>query len=151
MIKTEIRIATIKDAEYISSNMRKADMLEFYKTTGNSDYLESILLGLNDPKSITYCLLSNSKPMALIGCIEKQDYQVVWACGTDEIKKHAKFFISSTKELLEKHKCKWKPYVNYVDCENINAVRYLRHVGFSLLTAIPYGKLNANFYPFIMG
>lgn len=149
MIK--VRKATALDAEYIALNMRQADRDEFYKSTGDHDCLKSIMFGLSADDSVTYCIVADQKPMALVGCIEKQDYQVVWACGTDQVKKYGKSFVAETRRLLEKHRHKYKPYVNYVDCENLNAVRYLKHVGFQLLDPIPYGKLNAEFYPFIMG
>lgn len=147
----EIKIASKEDAAYIASNIRKADKIEFYKVSGDNDYIKSIHFGMDSEKSITYCLSNNKTPMALVGCIEMQDYQVVWACGTNQVKKFGRFFVSATRELLEKHKINRKPYINYVDCENLNAVRYLKHVGFQLLDPIPHGKMNANFYPFIMG
>lgn len=145
------RLANKQDAFYISENMRLADQEEFYKVTGERDALASILLGLESDKSITYCILNNDIPMALVGCIEKSDFKIVWACGTDEITKHGKSFVVETRKLLKKHHSEFKPYLNYVDCENLNAVRYLKHVGFKILDPIAYGKLEAKFYPFIWG
>lgn len=149
MIK--VRIADKQDAFYISNNMRLADQEEFYKVTGDRDALDSIVQGMDSAHSVTYCLLKDDRPFALVGCIEKEDFKIVWACGTDEVFTHGKSFVLETKKLLEKHKSKRKPYLNYVDCENKNAVRYLKHVGFEILEPIHYGKLDSWFYPFIMG
>lgn len=146
-----VRKAIHSDAEYIAKNLRKADRLEFYRVSGENNALGAIRYGLDAQYSVSYCFEVEGKPIALVGCIELSDYKLVWACGTDEIALYGKSFVMETKRLLASHKSKWKPYINYVDCENTNAVNYLRRVGFELLDPIPYGKLGEKFYPFIMG
>ena len=147
----QVREANNQDAVYIASNLRDADKLEFYRVTGERDALDNIIFGLNADRSITYCIHSDENPIALVGCIEKQDFKIVWACGTNEVSRYPKGFVAETKKLLERHKSEFKPYLNYVDAENKNAIRYLRHVGFKILDAIPYGKLDCKFHPFIWG
>jgi len=147
----DVRIANEQDAIYISNNMRVADQDEFYKVTGDHDAIKSIMLGIQAKNSITYCFLSNGIPMAIAGIIDKQDFKIVWACGTDEVTKNGRSFIVETKRLLKKHHSDFKPYLNYVDCENKNAIRYLKHVGFVINDPIPYGKLGCKFHPFIWG
>lgn len=145
-----VREANRSDAFYISKNLRQADQIEFYRVTGESDPLSNILFGMDLPNSVTYCILNDENPIAIVGCVERQDYKIVWACGTDEVQKFAKSFVLETKRLLKKHKSEYKPYLNYVDAENTNAIRYLRHVGFLIQDPIPYGKLDSKFHPFIM-
>ena len=147
----EVRLANNQDALYISENMRQADQEEFYKVTGDRDFIKSIALGMDSQDSVTYCFLFDSVPFALVGCIEKQDYQIVWACGTNRVREFGKSFVLETRKLLKRHYKEYKPYLNYVDAENTNAIRYLKHVGFQINEAIPYGKLNCKFHPFIWG
>lgn len=145
----EIKQATEKDARYLAKNLRQADKDEFYKVSGSHDFYDQIMHGLNSEDSHTYALYNNGYALAIVGCIEMQDFQVVWACGTDEINKHPKSFIQAMRKLSEKHQLERKPYVNYVDCDNHNAIRFLKASGFTLLEAEPYGKLEKYFYPFI--
>jgi hypothetical protein len=143
-----IREANIADAKYISERMRIADQQEFYKVTGSFNFFDQIMHGIDSDQSKTYTLVLDGKASAIIGTIEKQDFQVVWACATDKVNSYKLSFIKALKTLMKKHEKDRKPFVNYVDVKNENAIKFLKASGFILLDKEPYGKLKEYFYPF---
>lgn len=143
-----IREANIADAKYLSERMRVADQREFYKVTGSFNFFDQIMHGISSKNSKTYTLVLDGKASAIIGTIENQDFQVVWACATDKVNNYKITFIKALKLLMERHKKERKPFINYVDVENTNAIKFLKASGFILLDKEPYGKLKEYFYPF---
>lgn len=144
-----IRQANEVDAKFIANNLRQSDKDEFHKVTGSHDFFSQIIHGLNHEKSVTYAIELGGTVSAIVGSIEKQDFQVVWACATDNVMNHKISFIKALRHLTKRHEIYRKPFVNYVDCENENAVKFLKASGFTLLDKQPYGKLQKEFYPFI--
>ena len=143
-----IRKTKIEYIKFIAKNLRIEDQQEYYRVSGSRDFYDQILHGFECENSHTYTVVLGGYPTAIIGAIEKQDFQVAWACATDNVSNFKKSFVIALRYLTEKHTIHRKPFVNYVDAENKNAIKFLKASGFTILEKEPYGKLQEYFYPF---
>lgn len=130
--------------------LRSIDQAEIYYTTGSVDYQDTILYGINDPDSVSYSIFSDEDILCICGMVRRPFYNIVWALGTNEIKKHKLAFFRETKKLLMSHRNE-NPMVNYVYEGNQDAKAYLERLGFTLEQPVPYGKMKKRFHHFSMG
>jgi hypothetical protein len=71
-----------------------------------------------------------------------------WMIGTDLIDKHAKAFLRRNRPIVAAMLARYPYLKNYVDVRNIKAIEWLRWLGFTLLSAEPFGVYRMPFHPF---
>lgn len=130
-------------------NLRTIDQAEIYYTTGSTDYQDTIIEGIQSPDSVSYSIFADHMILCICGLIHRDDYDIVWALGTNEIKNHKLSFYRETKRLLMSHRGK-NPLVNCVYEGNLEAIAYLRRLGFTIEDAAPYGTIGKRFHHFHM-
>lgn len=130
-------------------NLRSVDQAEIYYTTGSVDYADTVLEGINSPRSNTYSIFADDEILCICGIVRRDLYDIVWALGTNEIKNYKLAFFRETKRLLMSHRGK-NPMVNFVYEGNQDAKQYLTRLGFILEDPTPYGKMKKMFHHFTM-
>lgn len=71
-----------------------------------------------------------------------------WMIGTTDIREHAKSFLRGSKAAIKVMEEPYDTLVNMVDARHLEAVAWLRWLGFTIHEAIPYGPFGLPFHPF---
>lgn len=71
-----------------------------------------------------------------------------WMIGTTDIKPHARAFLKGSKKALEAMREPYDMLVNLVDARHVQAIRWLKWLGFTVHAPIPYGPFGMAFHPF---
>ncbi len=145
MRKIVFREATEADAEIIGKNLRSADRKEMLYLGIDPEYAVKYSLAVSD-----YAWTAGFEqggPFFIFGVSAGtiREAGIVWAMGTDvcfsvpaEMLYHGKKKIAELLEIC--------PVLeNYVAADNIHAVNWLEHVGFTLSDPEPYGKYGKPF------
>jgi hypothetical protein len=71
-----------------------------------------------------------------------------WLIGTNALTKHKRALISESKRLLPEVMGEFSKLENHVHSENKQAIRYLKHLGFTIHDPEPYGCNGELFHKF---
>lgn len=146
----EVRRATREDAESIACYAREADVLELW-AAAKSTPLESMLRGMERSEAWTW--LIDGMPVCMFGVCPVSilgGYGVPWMVGTHQIDAHAGAFLRNSKAGILELLGHWDHLQNWVDARNTKAIRWLRHLGFTIHPAAPYGPFDLPFHHFEM-
>ena len=132
----EIREATIDDAIYVSQNLREADRSEL-AGLGHNPF--QVILGFHFCEDCI-TVLNNKKEIAAIGGFipDGEGNAYVWILCTPSIESMGFTFFRRARAEIEERA---KPFYNmlYALCDSRNRLhhRFLKHMGFQALRAIP--------------
>lgn len=77
------------------------------------------------------------------------DTGVPWMLATDELTDHSRAFIRMSRSYVADIRARYPVLVNYVDARNTVAIKWLRALGFAIMsTPRPYGPFRLPFYRF---
>ena len=147
----EIRTPTAKDMRYLATHLRDQDQAELSASHG--DNYHQVIKDSVQHSSEVWALLVDGRLMFIAGVGEVSLLSSTgspWLLGTTLIVKHPKVFLSYTRKIIKDMQKTHQTLVNFVDVRNTVAIRYLKHMGFTLYDAVPYGRLKKLFYPFDM-
>lgn len=140
-MKIVVRLPTFSDVEYIAENMRQADIDEINASSGITP-LEALREGI-EISAICRTFEINDVKIAMAGIVSIPDFEdvgIVWMLGTNDIKKYSKSFTKVSRETL-KHIFKiYSKLINYVDCRNETAIKWLLRLGADMGESSPFGK-----------
>lgn len=146
------RQPTPDDIDELAANMRPADVAECY-AAGVTDLRACIADGVqhSDP---CWAALVDGEVAAIFGARPLgsllNPVAAVWLLGTPVLTANRRAFARHTPRYIRTMLQAYPHLVNYVHADNAPAVRFLRHHGFTLHEAVPYGPHGALFHPFEM-
>jgi hypothetical protein len=152
VVTTRIEVANLKDAEYISKNLRTPDLEEMAAASGMRPQ-HVIISGL---KHSAECYIGyiNDKPVCIWGVVSEcllTGRATPWLFGTDDLDKYAITFLKRCKKPLMSMLEKYDTLINYVDVRNTKAISWLKWLGFTVEEeAKPYGVKMLPFRKFYM-
>lgn len=147
----EVTHPTTEGVEYIIHNLRPADRAEAHAAFGHDDYGHGTRLSVAGSRSCVMAVNTYGIPVALIGV---QTLSVLygvgcpWMVATDQAYAFKRAFISIgrayTRAMLEEY----ETLFNHVDARNEKSIAWLRHIGYEIGPAEPYGALGLPFHTF---
>lgn len=147
----EFRPPLARDISYLARHLRQADVDEV-RASGYDDTLEAITYSV---RSSTHCAMVaiNGTPVAVVGLVPINLVAGVaapWMLGTDAVTRERRALMTYTKPYIRTMLKAYPHLVNYVHAPNTVAVNWLRHIGFSIGPAEPYGPRGELFHRFEM-
>lgn len=146
------RKPTETDIQYVADHMRAADAREV-KASHNSSPLGALLNSIR-LSSHTSCCLVDDVPACIFGVAP---FSILtgtgspWLLGTDEIQRHRKTFVTETRQGVRDMLLLYPSLVNWVHCDNVASIIWLRGMGFQFDDPAPYGVHGELFHRFHMG
>lgn len=150
MVDVKIVKALPKHVSYLSYKLRKADVSELKKTIGCGSY-EGLKLSYeaSDP---CYTVLIDGYAEAMFGVAPKgvmSGTGIIWLLMSDEPVRYRKEFKFVAAKIFENLKTGFTKLENWVDIENIIAIKWLKELGFIFdEKPKPYGVSRELFYHF---
>lgn len=151
MRNIEIRKPTARDVRLLVENMRQTDKDEL-KAYYNDDYTFAVNTSIKFSTD-SWAVVVNGKLLfiagvGLLSMIGKVGCP--WLLGTDAINQFPFEFYKQSKKLLNEVLRDYAALTNHVYGKNATAIRFLKHLGFSVKEAEPYGAHGELFHPFTM-
>lgn len=133
----------------IAADMRPADVEEVWASNHHTP-LEALAKGwaVSDFSAV---VTHDGVPLVMLGVVKGDILTgsgVVWLLGTNEALKHRRIFLEQTRGVLDELLSICPRLHNYVHTENKTSVRWLKHIGFTIEDAVPYGPDGEMFHPF---
>jgi len=145
----EIVPATEWHVRLMAPHVRQADIDELWASSLQLP-LEVMKRGL-EVSSECWVALADGVPFCVFGVVPGSllgGAGVPWAVGTDQITKHARFFLQGSKPLVRRWLETFPVLMNLVDARNTVAIRWLKWVGFQFNPPAPAGPLGMDFHLF---
>jgi hypothetical protein len=127
----EVREATMDDAEYIASNLRKEDIEEIKKMR-EADPREAVINSFNW-SDVRGTLVLDGKPALIYGVVGSgTGVPKVWALGTDACRKAGKVMVKLGREVSDALANEYMIMENWCDADYVASLRWLRLIGFTV-------------------
>jgi hypothetical protein len=145
-----LRAPVPADVAAVAARMRLADTLEC-AATGRYDLRGVLATGI--ARSVACWTAEVDGEPALIAGVAPLDtllggIGVPWMLGTELVTQHQRAFMRLSPEYIARMLGAFSHLLNFVHAENVAAVRWLRHMGFRLDEAAPYGPHREPFHRF---
>lgn len=133
-----ICIAAEADAYAMAPYMRVRDVEEIRASSGNTP-TQALLNGVDAGNAFT--AFDKAGPVAMFGCAPYMgDMGCPWFLATDRLPAYSRFFLKQSRKFVDQWEREYAVLVNYVDCRNIDSLKYLQALGFEFSKFIPnYG------------
>lgn len=151
MDKVTYKPASKAHIDRLVVTMREADKKELRSTVNWS--FERILSHSVNSSVRSASVFINGELVCIMGVTAKSLLNGVgcpWLIGSTALAKYKRELIAESKRLLPELMGSFSKLENYVHSENKQAVRYLKHIGFTIHTAEPYGCNGELFHRFEM-
>lgn len=129
--------------------MREADRLELKLSSGNTPF-ESIRKCMETASA--YVGLADGIPVVIFGCVPSPfaaDWGYPWMLGTDDIRKIKLEFLRTSVKVVDQWQSEYRVLSNFVYSGNSLSKLWLKHLGFVLFPAQPFGISGAPFNQFM--
>lgn len=155
MIRTEFIPSKLWHAQAIAADPRPADVTELW-TSSRTRLLDALQHGLErsvDPLTAMH----DGEPVAMLGVVPfsiLSGIGVVWMLGSAKLDSMScqRDLLRTSRPQVEVWKSQFPALLyNFVDERNVQAIRWLKWLGFRFLPAIPYGPDKSPFIPFLIG
>lgn len=106
-----------------------------------------------------YCYVVRDREDNLLSVFGIGDFQVevgntkatqIWFLGTNKAYKHNRAMVYYGKQFCTRFIAEVGPLCNFIWCGNDPAIRYIQHLGATLLDVVPMGRRGELFVPFIL-
>jgi hypothetical protein len=139
--------------EYVAEHMREGDVREIELATGLDPLVVlSESLRVSWWKRMAYVERNQVvHPIAFFGISTHPDegwIGVPWMLGTPEMEQYPLAIVRHSKDFMKLHRRRYGRMENHVHAENKPAVKLLKHLGFELEEAAPWGVRGASFNRF---
>jgi len=148
------KLATVRDSEItdvfeLAVNLRKKDIAEIYKSHHKTP--EAALLEGYTNSIVCLTIERNEKAIAMFGIVPATilgNTAAIWLLGSPEIEKIQRVFIKHSRKFIGMF-LGYYPYLeNWVSCENILSIKWLKFCGAIMEEPRPYGIEEALFRHF---
>lgn len=141
------------DIAHIALNLREADRQELLASRGDvavKDVLaQAVLLS-------SHCwvgVADDGEPVALFGVAPVSllaGKGSPWLLSTERVFEYPRVLVRESRRYLSRMRAEYPHLFNYVDARNDRSIRWLKHIGFTLHPAEPYGVDGLPFHKFEM-
>lgn len=135
--------------DMIAAKMRQADVDEIWASHHHTPR-EALLRGWR-ARGFSTIVMVDREPCAMLGlvvCDILSGHGVPWLLGTDAALKHRRHFITLVPTVIGEMLSICSTLSNYVHVDNRASCRWLRRIGFTLDSPMPYGHDNKLFHRF---
>ncbi len=149
MAAYEIVPATAALARDLAPRLREADRLEVWAASRMTplDALRASLEASPDPRAG----LADGRVACIFGIGVRSvlsDYGVPWMLGSEDVVRHARRFLRGSRDYIAEMRNKYSRLENYVDARNVDAIKWLAWLGFTLEAPEPFGVERLPFHRF---
>lgn len=141
---------TEADVLHIATHMRAADVAEC-NAVGYYDMV-AVLREEVAISALCWAVHIGGEPAALVGVAPLTglfgETGVPWLLGTDLVTRHRRAFIRTSNQYIVRMHSAFSHLLNFVHAENVQSVRWLRHAGFTIHPAVPFGAKGELFHCF---
>lgn len=141
-----LRPATIDDAFDLAPRLRQADLEEL--EAQDIGYPDVILAESVAVSAECLAFVPNGTVEALFGVADAGEFGVPWLLGSDELFNQGRLLMTLPRPYLSRWLEKYKLLQNVVHTENIQSIRWLKRLGFTIASPVPLGR--GTFHPFFM-
>jgi hypothetical protein len=144
------RDATLADALSLAPRLRAGDLLEITLASGQTaEYVLVQSIGLSDGTAFAAIESDTGVVIAMGGVVAHGEVGVPWLLGSEEVRKYPAVLICAARDSTLEWSKKHPTLINFVHAENRLAIRWLKHIGYTLGQLFPsYGAGKAPFYQF---
>ena len=129
--------ATAVHGAIVAANIRQSDREELERL--GLKPLQEIMASLA-ASSMAWTGIVNGTPICVFGVSEWADGTGrPWMIGTEELVRHQRIFLRECKSCVDAMKSRHDTLMNLVCVQNVNAIKWLRWLGFKMLDTMPYG------------
>lgn len=149
MAKVTARPSFFCDLETIADHARVCDREEIKASSGKT-VMESITYGLTHSTQC-WTILLGDQPVSICGVIKSVTYDdcgIVWMISTDKADRRPVAFYRAAQKCLEEMNAQFNCIANFVDARNVDAMRFLESLGFTLEGPVPSGIMGMPFHKF---
>ena len=143
------RLGTEEDAAYLAQHLRWADYVECASVVGYKRIPEALeaSVRLSGIRCRSYLLDGKVVMMAGVGHVS-EEIGSPWLLSAGEFRPYAKRVLKDTLAGLDECARGYRSLRNHVAVHNTVSIRWLKHLGFTLLPPVPFGIYGEPFHPF---
>lgn len=147
-----IREATLADVADLAPNLAKADLLEL-AASSDKDPADLVRESFRLP-GVSWAGFIDKDLVALFGVgapTVLSEVGIPWLLGTETLRKRPVTFLRYSRPFFDQMKLRYPKMENWVYEQNIQAVRWLKWLGFDLRETVPRGPRGEPFIRFTWG
>ena len=144
---------TIEAVAHIARNLRAADADELFATTGHVNHFHSLTISMRASRDTLMAVDPSGEPMALLGVGTVSliyNTGCPWMVATPRVNAHRGALVALGRTYTRAMLTGYDRLENRVDTRNAVSIGWLRHIGFQIAPAKPYGALGLPFNLFWM-
>lgn len=145
--------ATVRAIKHVANNLRESDMHELVATTGHRDFEAALLMSARISRSLVVFEDTHGEPMAVLGVGTVSllyNTGSPWMLATPRAQRFPSALISLGRSYTAYMLTGYDRLENHVDTRNATSIAWLRHLGYHIDAAQPYGALGLSFNRFWM-
>lgn len=146
--------ATMRQGKFLADHMRTEDMEEV-RASGNYTPKQAVKEALKK-SHIAYTFYINNQIVCIFGVVkatskEEGDFGIPWALTTRIVEKYPRIFWEASKQIVKQMKEDYGMLAVMVDSRYTAAVRWVKHLGFTVEDPKPFGPYNIPFHRITLG
>jgi len=149
-VNVQFTTPTEHDIQHVAAHMRAADVAEC-QACGFTD-MAAVLRDEVAISVLCWAVRIDGEPACLLGVAPLAgllgETGVPWLLGTELVTRNRRAFIRTSRAYIGRMHTAFEHLLNFVHAENTQAVRWLKHAGFAVHPAVPFGPKGALFHPF---
>ncbi len=139
------RQATLADAEHVGSHLRLQDYIEAYLQSHGKEPVDAVKES-HRASAVVLAACLDERPIAVFG-LSKVDDSIAspWLMATNEADRFPKEMVGLGRQFVGAWLHDFDCLTNYVHADNAKSIRWLKHLGFTVLLPQPIGHMGAPF------
>lgn len=152
MIKYHLEPATEEHAQDLALRMRKADVEEAWALAHWEPLqaVQSAIVSSREPAAG----LADGRLIVLFGVAQRSPFSdrgCPWLLATDDLDQHSIRFLRESQRILAEIRLTYPRLENYIDARQVEAIQWLRWLGFEVDTPASFGLDGLPFHYFHLG
>jgi len=133
LVKPFLKVATLKEANYLSTRLRQEDIDEC-KANANVSPKEALLIGVQHSHLPFTVYNKEHNPVMIMGVIPQgKNLGMIWLLSSPEIKNMPLTFLRNCKTVLDCYNQTFPVLYNYIDARNKLHINWLKWLGFRFI------------------
>lgn len=140
MVEYTFRKPTERDIEYLSANMRQADVEEMLAAGDARTPLEALSQSVKE-SSLCVAVEHNGALLCVGGAASRSLLSgngIPWMLCAQDIERHSKLFLLHGAQCISVLLLRYAMLENYVDANNVKSIRWLKKMGFTIHKPMPH-------------
>ena len=140
---------TMALVQAIAADMRQADIDEVW-AAGHKTPLEALVDGWEASQYATIAM-NGDEPACMFGLVKRDLLSgtgIIWMLGTNATFKYRREYLKRTPSVIDEMLTVCPRLCNMVHSKNINSIRWLRWLGFTIDDPVPHGPDDELFHRF---